>query len=496
MNRQEVNASLPTVNIKGNPYVTVDSRVEAFWELYPTGSIITEVKTFDAGLCMVKASVLIDGEVKSTGHAFENQSASYINKTSFLENCVPIDTQILTPDGWRYYYQIKAGDKVWSLNMETMTYEIATVEAINVYANRPLVRLESSRFSFTCTPEHKWIVREQYKSEYKEATKNLRKRQKIVSAVMQDAQPSIAGRKLGWLMCDCEIRRTEAGGMPSTAYITQSKHIQDITELFGAGRLVKKYDDSWADCFEWVIPATDVRMVLGMFGIASYSDLAPAMAKADIEDVAGCYRSMMLADGESRGFSSTYIELVEAVQIMCARLGIATTHIKSRRLKNSTKPIYTLGIKKTDGAWVSELDMKPLPPADVWCPTTSTGTWFAKQGDFVTLTSNCETSAVGRALGFLGIGLNGSIASADEVATAIEQQEIKPKPKDRFASYKAAAKAATDAGIPKDALKSWQEANVGADARTFTDEQIAKCVDHFLKIAADEQSLGGKDDVQ
>ena len=36
---------------------------------------------------------------------------------------------------------------------------------------------------------------------------------------------------------------------------------------------------------------------------------------------------------------------------------------------------------------------------------------------------NCETSAVGRALGFLGIGIDTSIASYEEVSHAIEQQE-------------------------------------------------------------------------
>lgn len=35
---------------------------------------------------------------------------------------------------------------------------------------------------------------------------------------------------------------------------------------------------------------------------------------------------------------------------------------------------------------------------------------------------NCETSAVGRALGFLGIGSMSSIASAEEVTNAINQQ--------------------------------------------------------------------------
>lgn len=37
---------------------------------------------------------------------------------------------------------------------------------------------------------------------------------------------------------------------------------------------------------------------------------------------------------------------------------------------------------------------------------------------------NCETSAVGRALGFVGFGIDTSIASAEEVEYAIEQQSI------------------------------------------------------------------------
>jgi len=37
---------------------------------------------------------------------------------------------------------------------------------------------------------------------------------------------------------------------------------------------------------------------------------------------------------------------------------------------------------------------------------------------------NCETSAVGRALGFLGIGVENSIASAEEVDMAIAKQDI------------------------------------------------------------------------
>lgn len=41
---------------------------------------------------------------------------------------------------------------------------------------------------------------------------------------------------------------------------------------------------------------------------------------------------------------------------------------------------------------------------------------------------NCETSAVGRALGFLGIGVEDSIATAEEVEMAIAKQESPAAP--------------------------------------------------------------------
>lgn len=58
--------------------------------------------------------------------------------------------------------------------------------------------------------------------------------------------------------------------------------------------------------------------------------------------------------------------------------------------------------------------------------TLATGTACEEKGaTFINATShveNCETSAIGRALGFLGIGIDDSMASADEVANAIAQQ--------------------------------------------------------------------------
>lgn len=54
------------------------------------------------------------------------------------------------------------------------------------------------------------------------------------------------------------------------------------------------------------------------------------------------------------------------------------------------------------------------------------GTAYEKEGSsFINKTSyieNCETSAVGRALGMAGFGIDTSVASAEEVANAMQQQ--------------------------------------------------------------------------
>lgn len=424
---KQANAEIKTVPIKGKEYAGVNERVAAFRKVFPLGRIETTCEQDADGRAVFTAAIYDnDGHKLATGTAFEVQNSSYINKTSYIENCVPLSAQILTADGWKYYFQVKPGDKVFSLNMETGKTELCDLLAVNYYEKKPLLELSSARFKVLCTPQHKWIARTQYKPLHKVETQNLTSAYKIVQALRQDVEPSVIGRKLGWLMCDCDPAYT-SDGMISTAYISQTKHVFDVAELFGEGRPTKTYNDSWKTNYEWVIPAKEVREILGHFGIANYTDLWRAMLSAPLEDVAGCFRSMMLADGSKNTFSSTYPELIEAVQIMCVRLGIATNHVASRMCQKSTKPIYTLGMKDSDGAWFSEMKVRNIPPKDVWCPTTANGTWFMKQGDIITLTSNCESSAVGRALGFAGFGIVASIASADEVVSAVEQQTAAEK---------------------------------------------------------------------
>ena len=89
-----------------------------------------------------------------------------------------------------------------------------------------------------------------------------------------------------------------------------------------------------------------------------------------------------------------------------------------------------------------------------------TGIAYEKEDStFINKTSaleNCETSSVGRALGMLGIGIDTSVASYDEVANAIEQQKTPDAPpkvnlKDQEVPNPAFEKALDDLdGMPMD----------------------------------------------
>ena len=87
---EEINKSLKTTDIKGKNYVEVNERIKAFWELFEEGKILTDILSCSNGVCIIKASVYEnknDTEPRATGIAYEKEGSTFINKTSYIENC-------------------------------------------------------------------------------------------------------------------------------------------------------------------------------------------------------------------------------------------------------------------------------------------------------------------------------------------------------------------------------------------------------------------------
>ncbi len=85
---KKANEQLKTVDIKGKKYAQVSERIKAFREVCPGGQIITDIVDNTDGVVTMKATILDEeGRRLASGYAQEKETSSFINKTSYIENC-------------------------------------------------------------------------------------------------------------------------------------------------------------------------------------------------------------------------------------------------------------------------------------------------------------------------------------------------------------------------------------------------------------------------
>jgi hypothetical protein len=93
---KRANDTIRTTDIKGKDYAEVNQRIKAFRMVYPTGTIRTEIISIKDGVCIIRAEVRAITEYREgqfetvtlgTGTAYEKEGSSFINSTSYIENC-------------------------------------------------------------------------------------------------------------------------------------------------------------------------------------------------------------------------------------------------------------------------------------------------------------------------------------------------------------------------------------------------------------------------
>lgn len=104
---KKANETIKTTDIKGKNYAEVNQRIKAFRMVYPEGFILPMMISNENGVCIFRAEVgyykehntIADDDINKyqdtymekvilgTGTAYEKESSSFINKTSYIENC-------------------------------------------------------------------------------------------------------------------------------------------------------------------------------------------------------------------------------------------------------------------------------------------------------------------------------------------------------------------------------------------------------------------------
>ena len=138
---QKANETINTTNIKGKEYAEVNQRIKAFRMLYPNGTIETKLLNNENGICIFKAVVGYLDEnqnliILGTGTAYEKENSTFINKTSYIENCETsavgralgmagfgIDTSVASAEEVNNAIQQQEADK---------TIDTSKIEALNM----------------------------------------------------------------------------------------------------------------------------------------------------------------------------------------------------------------------------------------------------------------------------------------------------------------------------------------------------------------------------
>lgn len=89
---KNANSQMRSTDIKGKLYMEVNERIKAFRMVFPEGFIINEMLSNENGVCVFRSEVGFykengDRIVLGVGTAYEREGSTFINKTSYIENC-------------------------------------------------------------------------------------------------------------------------------------------------------------------------------------------------------------------------------------------------------------------------------------------------------------------------------------------------------------------------------------------------------------------------
>jgi hypothetical protein len=357
--------------------------------------------------------------------------------------CVPLDSEILTRDGFKTHDCLKVGDEVLAYDCGRDVTEWVPLESVTVYPTAAVEALhtEKGQFRVVCTADHSWAVQ---KEAYKPDTRGSGERgprgpycnrgpdrllvkaheintrhRLILSAPCVDAGPSllapIEAAVLGWAVTDGTIKRvgnsvrigicqSKDRHKPAIRRLVQAAAAGPVREFISpardrtfpmSGKTYRTRPQHW-----WYLPAAVSRDLLTRAGYRSRADLPRIAARLNGPAREAMLGAMMAAEGDDRGmFANTDRHIMEAFQVLCALQGLATGGL--RTIKGGC---FTQRRKKTRHVAGNFLRIEAIGECAVWCPTTKHGTWVMRQNGQVTITGN--TKAKRRAtLSVCGLGM-------------------------------------------------------------------------------------------
>lgn len=332
--------------------------------------------------------------------------------------CLPMNTKILTINGWKYYNDIEEGEEILSYNTKKDIVEKDIILKKHFFKDKVVKRYKNKFSYFDCTEDHRWYGWKRSRSKATDKVWGFIETKDITSECnFILTAPYIGGNSIitpdesaliGWVLSEGTISWSKRGEGTSASFgkrkgvtvsITQSERnfTEEIRNLLDRlGLVFMEYKRGYDDVVDFRLKSDVARELLDrLFGerfdkhnynwskwvctlkresLISFID---AFFKAD-----GNYKSF-IKNGQyiiSQNIGNIYEGIVTALQLLGdGRLSFSNHTLPCRTIRKQTRRHIT----------TQELNVEPLGIQDTFCLTTNNSTFIIWQDDFIGITGNC-----------------------------------------------------------------------------------------------------------
>lgn len=343
-------------------------------------------------------------------------------------SCLPMDTEVLSIDGWKRFDEISEGDALLSYNEKKDIVEPDVVLKKHFFTDKEVIRFKNNYDEFRCTSEHRWYGWRRYKSKNISAKKvfgffeasDITTEHNIILS-----KPYIGGgveldknvaRLLGYLLSDGYwswskkgIGNSSSNGKKQGIYmmISQSinkfsKDVEDTLNLCGVGfRKDTVLVDNGNHVHRFIIVSKDARLFLDNLFPRQRFDKHEFNWSSWIISLSNTSREFFLegfflGDGGAMGrikrgdytITQNKGNIFDAITIAMQLGGVGRVTVKNKTLKHRVARL-----QKRQHITCQELHKENIGVQDTFCLTTNNSSFIIKQGGFIGITGNCTYGA-------------------------------------------------------------------------------------------------------
>jgi uracil-DNA glycosylase family 4 len=307
-------------------------------------------------------------------------------------NCLSLDTEILTPEGWKNYLEIKTGDTVFSFNPDrnSLSKNIVDKYYLSDEKEHSMVHITNTHMDIKLTENHRCLFQHRKTGDYSvvEADKWKNDYKILHSSFYHDGNE--IDDNLIRLACAIQADAHITPHAIDFVFIKdrKAKRLKDILDNLGISYRYTK-GKRHRFYFKFHINKGDITNIIDTDKTFSYKTLGLSVRQREL-----FLDELRLWDGLSTRKNLSYtsinkknVDVIQAIISITGKRGHIGFH--SKHIKD--KPVYTLSSSARNYSLTTNNQIEIKKEVNrVWCVNVSDGFILCRRGKNTFITGNCQ----------------------------------------------------------------------------------------------------------